>query len=247
MNTTNPVETVVATVVPEKTSAPEVADAKEKEICDDVALIEKTAVTLVIDNDEAYEKAVELGRTIQTKTGDVKEFFKPMKDAAHQVHKKICEREKLALAPLERAKKVLQNAVGEYQIAVEKKRREAEEKLRLEAQAEAERSLKEAVEAEANGDEDAVQSALMDAQFAESMASSVSVDLATPKVAGCTVSYDYEIVECNPDKVPVKIGETVIRPVDEKAVLKAIREADGKIEIPGIVFKSVPKTSFRRF
>ena len=242
----NSVETVVATVVPEELSTG-VVDDKEKKMTDDVAVIERTAGSLVIDSKEAYEKAVELGRTIQTKTGDVKDFFKPMKDAAHKVHKEICEREKAVLAPLERAKKVLQNAVGEYQMAEERKRKEEEERLRLEAQAEAERSLKEAIEAEATGDEEAAQSALMDAQFAESMACSAKVESSTPKVSGCTVTFDYEIVECDPDKVPVKVGNTVVRPVDEKAVLKAIREADGNIVIPGITFKAVPKTSFRRF
>lgn len=240
-------ESVVAVIKQPEEPAIAVPDEKEGEIKNEVSVIEAKASEVVITDDESYQSAVEFGRMIQTKTTEVKDFFKPMKDVANKAHKEICAREKAMLEPLEAAKKVLQQTVGAYQFEQERKRREEEELARKAAQEEAERNLQKAVEAEANGDADAASAAFEEATFAESMAASTVVESSAPVAKGATVKVDYEITSCNEELVPVKVGDTVIRPVDEKAVLKAIRESGGKIQIPGVTYKEVPKTSFRRF
>lgn len=237
-------ETVVAVVEPTVKSNP---DSKESVFTNEISVIEADVQSIEITDNESYEVACELGRTIQTKAKEVEAFFKPMKDTAHKAHKEICDREKAMLAPLNKAKSALQKAVGAYQFRIEQERKAEEERLKAEARKEAERSLAEAVEAEANGDTDGAESALMDAQLAESMADSAVVASKAPKASGVSVSVDYELTSCDAKKVPVEVNGTVIRPVDEKAVLKLIRESEGKISIPGITFKAVPKTSFRRF
>ena len=50
-----------------------------------------------ITDDDAYAEAGKLGSKIKGKTSEVTEFFKPLKAAAHQAHKKICDREKEVL------------------------------------------------------------------------------------------------------------------------------------------------------
>lgn len=243
----NSVEKVVAVVKTEGESLIKAPNEKEGAIKKEVSIIEARAKEFVINDDATYQAAVDFGRTIQTKTADVKDFFKPMKDAANKVHKEICAREKAILEPLDSAKKILQKTVGDYQFEQERKRREEEELARKAAQEEAERNLQKAVDAEANGDADAASAAFEEATFAESMAASTVVEPSTPVAKGATVKVDYEITSCKEELVPVKVGDTVIRPVDEKAVLKAIRESGGKIQIPGVTYREVPKTTFRRF
>ncbi len=240
-------ESVVAVIKQPEAPAVAVPDEKEGVIKKEISVIEAKAGEVVIVDEESYQSAVEFGRMIQTKAAEVKDFFKPMKDAANKAHKEICAREKAMLEPLDSAKKILQKTVGDYQFEQERIRREAEEAAKKAAQEEAERNLQKAVDAEANGDADAASAALEEAEFAETMAASTVVESSAPVAKGATVKVDYEITSCNEELVPVKVGDTVIRPVDEKAVLKAIRESGGKIQISGVTYKEVPKTSFRRF
>lgn len=240
-------ESVVAVIKQPEAPAVAVPDEKESEIKNEVSVIEANAKAVKITDEASFQVAAELGRTIQTKITFIASFFEPMKSAAYKAHKEICKREKDMLAPLEESKKLVQKAVGDYQFEQERIRREAEEAARKAAQEEAERNLQKAVEAEENGDADAASAALEEATFAESMAASTVVESSAPVAKGATVKVDYEITSCNEELVPVKVGDTVIRPVDEKAVLKAIRESGGKIQIPGVTYKEVPKTSFRRF
>ena len=57
---------------------------------------------------------------------------------------------------------------------------------------------------------------------------------------------EIEIVGINDAKVPVAIAGTVIRPVDDKAIMRLIRASKGTIQIPGVTYKQVAKMSFRR-
>ena len=68
----------------------------------------------------------------------------------------------------------------------------------------------------------------------------------TAKVKGVSSSKDWEIVGINDAKVPVAIAGTVIRPVDNKAIMRLIRASKGTIQIPGVTYKEVMKISARR-
>ena len=67
-----------------------------------------------------------------------------------------------------------------------------------------------------------------------------------PKVKGVSSSKDWEITGIDAAKVPVEVAGTIIRPVDEKAIMRLIRASKGTIKIPGITYKVTMKMSARR-
>ncbi len=68
---------------------------KEKEIQQEVSLVEIRAKEMVISSDDEYKKAAEFGKQIKEKAKTVTDFFKPMKNSAYQAHRAICDREKI--------------------------------------------------------------------------------------------------------------------------------------------------------
>ncbi len=221
-------------------------DAGEEELTVQVSDIETIANTLVVLNDKDYETAGELGVQIKTKIAEVTEFFAPMKKAANEAHKNVCSREKEMLAPLKSAEAILKKTMGEYVTKKERERREAEERARKLAHEEAERKLAEAVDAEQKGDHAASEAALLDAEISDTASRSITINQQQPKTKGVSVKTDWEITNIDLAKVPNDVMGVLIRPVDEKAVLKIIRASKGKVQIPGITYTEVSKTSFRR-
>lgn len=232
-------EEVIATV-----ELPKEAD-KELEIQQEVSQVELRAKEIIISTEDEYQNAAELAKEIKNKAGFVTDFFKPMKDSAHQAHKAVCDREKGMLKPLQEAEKGLKKAMTVYLQEQERKRLEIEEKMRKEAEVEKERKLNEAIELEAQGKTEEAEAAVMDAQYTENAVKGTVV-MATPKVSGVSNSKDWEIESIDHEKVPVSVIGAEIRPVDEKAVMRLIRASKGTIQIPGIVYKETLKVSIRR-
>jgi ribosomal protein S17E len=163
------VEKVVA-LVPDKHN-------EEIALSRSVTAIELEAESIVIETDEDYSAAAEFGRKVKRAAAEVTEFFKPMKDDAHRAHKTICDREKAMLTPLTNAEKVLKNTIGGYSLRKERERKAAEEAARRAAQEEANRRLAEAAEQEKAGNAEAAESAMLDAQMADSMSHNITVPL----------------------------------------------------------------------
>lgn len=218
----------------------------EVELSQAVSEVERQAQSMVIQSDDQYKKAAEFGRTLKQKSAEVVEFFKPMKKAAHDAHKQICDREKTMLTPIANAEKLLKRAMGAYDLMKMQKAREEEQRLRAIAQAEEERLLAEAIRMEEQGEKEMADENFENAQFVADSARSISVQAEAIKAAGVSSTTDWEIASIAPGMVPVEFMGQVIRPVDEKAVLKLIRAHKGNIEIPGIQFKAVQKISFRK-
>lgn len=219
----------------------------EKKLGAEVTDIELQASALVIINDDAFRQAGEFGRALKQKAHEVTQFFKPMKDDAHRAHKTICDREKAMLAPLKNAELMVKKAMNTYTEAQERKRREEEEALRKAAQAEADKKLAEAAALEKAGDLVGAENAMMEAEVMDDASRFALPATATPKAAGVSVGKDWEIVDINSREVPLAINGVEIRPVDRAAVMRLIRASKGKIQIPGIQYKEVAKTSFRRY
>ncbi len=217
----------------------------EKEMRQEINLVEAEAQKLVISTDEEYERAAEIGKQIKAKAKAVTDFFKPMKDQAHKAHKELCNREKELLKPLKDTEAFLKKGMTEYYQAKERKRLELEEKIKRAASEECERKLDEAVEQEAAGCDEAAVAALIDAQIAET-ATNATVRIDKPKVKGVSNTKDWEIFEIDNEKVPVNFAGNEIRPVDEKEIMKLIRESNGTIQIPGVQYRAVTKISIRR-
>lgn len=216
----------------------------EEQLQAEVTEIELKASKTIIANDEQYEEAAEFGRTIKQQAAQITEFFAPMKSAAHKAHAQICEREKAMLNPLKRAEKIIKAALGDYQLRLEEERRSKEEQLRKAVEAEAERKLQEAVEAEENGDNITAEVALEEAAMYQS--ANITVKAEKPKAQGISATTDYEITEIMADAVPVTMNGNLLRPVNEAAVLKLIRQSNGTVKIPGIAYKAIKKVIIRR-
>ena len=232
-------EKVLATIEPQ-------TEKVEDELTVQVSDIETIAKTLVVLDDNDYKTAGEFGVQLKTKMAEVTEFFAPMKKAAHEAHKNVCDREKQMIAPLKSAEAILKKTMGDYVTKKERERREAEEKARQLAREETERKLAEAERAERNGDKKASEAALLDAEISDTASRNISITSQQPVAKGVSATKSWEIKGVDVSKVPDTIAGVIIRPVDEKAVLKLIKASKGTIKIPGITYEEVSKMSFRR-
>ena len=200
---------------------------------------------MIVDSEDAYQMAAELGTAIKTQAKKVAEFFAPMKKRASDAHKEICAREKMMLSPLQAAEKELKNKRGTYRLEEDRRRQEAEEAARRAALEEQRRKEAEALALAEQGREDEAMSALAEAEVAENVAKTGVYAPAPQKVSGGSVTKDWEITKVDPDKVPIEIAGAVIRPVDEAAIMRLIRATKGGIKIPGVEFTEKARMSFR--
>lgn len=235
-------EVVVATLSQEG----EDRSLAEVEMGREVSAVEVQASQITIASQSDYENAASFGKYIKQKSQQITDFFAPMKKAAHEAHQNICSREREMLAPLIAAEKIVKGAMGDYIMEQERKRLEEEERLRKLAQEEADNKLREAMELEASGQADAAETALMEADIADSASRGVVVEPQKIKADGASHSIDWVITAVDNGKVPVDFNGICIRPVDEKAILKLIKASKGQIKIPGIAYKAVPKISLRK-
>ena len=233
-------EEVVAVIMPESKSEGEAVLTK---IVTDVEL---RAESVVINSQEDYQSAAELGRLIKQRSSEVQAFFAPLKQAVHEAHKQVCDREKQMLTPLVNAEKTIKKTMGAWAMEQERIRREEEERLRKAAQAESERLLNEAIKASESGDTASAEMAMANAEVMESAGKSISLSESKPQATGVSVATDWEIVSVDSSKVPLSLNGIDLRPVDTKAVIRLIRASKGKIEIPGVAYKAVAKMSFRK-
>lgn len=165
--------------------------------------------------------------------------------SAKKSYDEVLAHRKEMIEPLEKAEKIVKTKVNEYSAEQEHKRREQEEAMRRLAQAEIDRHLNEAAEAEANGDAVGAEYAMAEAEMMEGVSIAGGVQHQTPKVKGISQSKTWEICEseCDWSKVPVSLIGIELRPVDKAAVLRLIKMSKGQVEIPGIKFRETYTTS----
>lgn len=233
-------ETTVAVI-----ETPDVTE-QEKTLSKQVTEIEFQASAITIESEEDYQNAAGFGRMLKQRTSDVKEFWKPMKDAAHKAHAEICSKEKAMLQPLTNAEKILKNTMGAYVAEQDRKRREAEEAARRAAQEEVNRKMQEAIDLDAAGDAAGAEMAMMEAEVMDDMSENVAVAGAKPKADGASASKDWEIVDIDTALVPTSVAGVEIRPVDKAAVMRLIRASKGSIKIEGVTYKEVVKIALRK-
>ena len=235
-------ETTVAVI-----SAAEVEQTEQEQVLSRaVSEIEFQAGAIIIDNEQDYQNAASFGRMLKQKSSDVKEFWKPMKDAAHRAHTEICNREKAMLQPLVNAEKILKETMGAYVAEQERKRREAEEAARKAAREEADRKLQKAIELEDKGDKVTAAAVIEEAEIMDEAAATVAVAAEKPKASGVATKKDWKITSVDSSKVPTSVAGVEIRPVDMAAVMRLIRMSKGKIHIDGIEYEETVQMSFRK-
>jgi hypothetical protein len=150
------------------------------------------------------------------------------------------------LTPLTNAEKTLKHTMGAYTLRKAQERRAAEEAARKRAQEEAERKLAEASAMEQAGDKEAATSAMIDAQIADTMSRTIQIFTPQPKAEGVSQTKDWEILSVDVSQVPTVFSGMILRPVDEKAVIRLIRASKGAIQIPGVTYQETIKTSIRK-
>ncbi len=222
------------------TSALEVRPTEES-LQQQVGTIESQAFAMTITTQADFEDAAELAKTIAGRKKFVKDFFEPMRVKAKEAYDAILGRKNQMMKPLEDADKVLRQKMSEFSRQQELARKQQEAAMRQMAQREAEAKLTEAAEAEEAGDVLGAHMALAEAEIAEGVATGGIVSAPAPKVKGVSKSKDWKITRIDDQNVPVSINGAVIRPVDEKAIMRLIRATKGTIVIPGVAYEETVK------
>jgi hypothetical protein len=203
---------------------------REKELFFVTTALETKAALIAIDDDENYEKAAKFCRSIKQTSAKVMAFFKPMKKAANKAHREICGREKAILQPLVNAESALKHMMSEYILENEREQRMLEE-----------------VSQKTTHD-------AMEPPSADLMSRSITISPTIPKVQGISQTKDWEITSIDFTKVSLSISGVKFQTPQTKGfcdmihlvVLQHIRTAKGAVQIPGIVFREIYKTSIRK-
>ncbi|MCL1986707.1 MAG: hypothetical protein FWG64_01880 [Firmicutes bacterium] len=215
-------------------------------LSDGQTTIELRAEMLTIANETDYKTATSFAQELKEMSTKISSFWKPKKDAAHKTHKQICEGEKQMLTPVNNAIATIKRNISNYLQEIEQERQKQAEIARAAMLAESETQLANAITAEQNGDTATANVLISQAQMAETASRNIFIDIEPPKVKGISQTKDWEISTITPAEVPTTINGVEIRPVDEKAVMRLIRASKGTIEIPGITYKKVIKTTIRK-
>ncbi len=200
--------------------------------------IVQQSAAIVVSNNETRELASELGRAIAGTYKRIEEWFSPMKRAAAQAHKEICNRENEALGPLAQAKLYLGQQIGRYDQEQEQLRREAERAAQEQARIAAEEAAKKLAEETAIQDAIALEAA-GDTKGAEAVLSNpapqpvyvppVVIPRTVPKTQGVATVQNWKFRITNADLIPREYLE-----VDEKKIGQVVRAMKDKCQIPGI-------------
>ena len=220
-----------------------VLDDAQREMDKRAAEIKLMAHDVVVSNDYEYMQAVELLKAVKQQQKKVKDYWEPMRISAKESYDNILAHKKTMLEPLEVAEKVIKAKTSAYIEEQERVRRAQEEKLRKLAAKEVDSKLEQAARAETEGDTVGAEYAMAEAEIMDTI--SVNVKAQTPKASGVSHSKTWRITAIDSSKVPVSFGGVEIRPVDERAVLRLIKESKGMIQIPGVVYEEEVTTSVR--
>ena len=113
------------------------------------------AQALAVRDQQTYDQATALLKGTALLEKEIKNHYGPLKQAAHNAHKKITAAEKGILEPVERAGAILRGSIGKYTQEQERIRREEERRVREEAvRIERERIVEEASQREARRKEE---------------------------------------------------------------------------------------------
>lgn len=208
------------------------------------AIVEVAGATTIVTQQD-YEAAASTLREVKRLQKKVKEYWEPLRVAAKSSYDGVLAKKKQMTEPLEKAEGILKGAMSGYTTELEKKRKAQEEAIRRAAQMEADRMIEEAVAAEAAGDAAGAAAAMEEAEVMDEVAASGKVIASAPKAAGVSQSKAWKIVSIDTEKVPVKVGAVEIRPVDQAAVMRLIRESKGTVQIPGVLYEESVTISVR--
>lgn len=220
-------------------------EESEGDLKREVTLAEQQAQSVTVASDEEYASAGEFTKSVKKMQKKVKEYWEPLRVSAKATYDDILARKKQMLDPLESAEKILKSKMSAYSMEKEKKRKAQEEAMRKLAEQEMARKLEEAAKAEAVGDSLGAEYAMAEAEVMEDVSISGGIRSQAPKANGVSQSKTWKITSIDSSLVPVTFSGVEIRPVDEKAVMRLIKESKGTISIPGVQYEETVSISIR--
>lgn len=220
-------------------------DGPEQELGSAATAIVQVANSTAITSQQDYEKAADILKDVKRIQKQVKEYWDPLRVSAKKAYDGVLEKKKQMTEPLDKAERILKSLMSSYTVEQERKRAEREAAMRAAARREAERIMEQAAAAEEAGDAAGAEAAMEEAMVMDEATAAGRIMASAPKAAGVSTSKTWKIVSIDPDEVPVKVGAVEIRPVDQAAVMRLIREAKGNIEIPGVKFEESVQISVR--
>lgn len=219
---------------------------EENKLGRQVSLIEQKAESVIVASDDGFAYAGELTKQVKQMQEKVTNYWEPMRKSTYDAYKSVTDHKKEMLDPLAAAEKILKKKMGAYTLQKERERREREEELRRQAEAEMDRKLEEAAKAESEGDMLGAEMAMTEAEVMEHVATTAVIKPEAPAVKGVSTQKTWKITKVDPVTVPTHVQGVEIRPVDEKAVLRLIKATKGAIQIPGITFEEDVTVSIRK-
>ena len=220
-------------------------EESEGDLKREVTLAEQHAQSVTVASDDEYASAGEFTKSVKKMQKKVKEYWEPLRVSAKATYDDILARKKQMLDPLESAEKILKSKMSAYSMEKEKKRKAQEEAMRKLAEQEMARKLEEAAKAEAAGDSLGAEYAMAEAEVMEDVSISGGIRSQAPKANGVSQSKTWKITSIDSSLVPVTFSGVEIRPVDEKAVMRLIKESKGTISIPGVQYEETVSISIR--
>ena len=220
-------------------------DPAAQQLNQEASMVEVQAASLTVRSDSEYAAAGDLAKMVKQMQKKIKDYWEPLRVSAKAAYDDILAHKKEMLDPLEKAEKIIKEKMSTYSVEKEKARKKQEEAMRLLALQEMEKKIEEAAKAEAVGDMVGVENAMAEAEVMEDVSIGGSIPTQAPKAAGVSQTKTWRITGIDSAQVPITFGGVEIRPVDEKAVLRLIKEAKGNIQIPGIQFEETVSISIR--
>ena len=217
----------------------------EEQLDREVTSIEARASSIIIRDQSDYSLAGNFLKEVKSLEKKAEDYWEPLRASSYNAYKSVTGHKKSMIDPLKKAEAILKNKMSAFLTQQERKQREEQEKLRKLARQEMEKKLEEAAEAEASGDHFGAEYAMAEAEVMDGIAQSATVAVSTSKTKGVSQTKDWKIKSIDNSKVPDEIAGVIIRPVDDKEILRLIRATKGKIQIPGVEYEETVKISIR--
>jgi len=226
-----------------------------EEMGTDITLVTEGVRELHIVSQESFDITTEFMVRLASRLKQVKEHFKPMKEAAQKAHKVIVQQEKDMLNGLTQADTYLRGIRATYVEEMEKKQRKEQDRLDKladkKAQKEKEKLQKKIDNAETQAEVNELQDK-MDNVYADPNIASGGIEKSTKVEGGGSTSWikDIEVVVEHPLELLEEIvsGRIPLNVVEIKtAKLKAWVKANGitNKQVPGIRVKETRRESVR--
>ena len=215
----------------------------EEKLGKEVSSIEAQAAAITIQTDTDLDYAGRLTREVKAAQKKVDEYWKPLWRSSYDAYKNVNDHKNEMLDPLKKAEQILKQKITAYQMAQERKRREEEARIRKLAEDEAKRKLEEAVKAEESGDMMTAEYALAEAEAYDGM--TVSVNNTKAKIDGISSTKSWKITGIDLNKLPTEYRGFLLRPADQSAIMRLIKETKGRITIPGVKFEETISLSVK--